>query len=267
MAISDRWLFLIFYPLCALATIHIGNDNSLSELLAIPSYYSDLLIAFGISYSSGFYVRFVSGRLSQIHKGQLKTAARLHFLYGVLPPLCFAIIIEIIYLQTLQISLRESSIFYLETPLILLFLLFSNLFYLVRDIYSFQEQKLVEMKSGNKKTKAYKTHLMVSRGATSRVIEVNDVSHIEFSDKVTYVVTVEGEKFVVNEALQSIYEELDPSRFYMLNRQMIVNKTTINGYVQMETRKLLVKLKVQSLENTFVSKARAGDFIRWLKSI
>lgn len=266
MPISDKWLFLIFYPLCAIATIHIGNDNSLVELLAIPSYYSDLIIAFGISYGSGLYIRFISNRISNISGIQIRAKAQYHFLYGVFPPLFLAIILEIAYLHSLKISLKESSIFYLEAPLIFLFLIFSNSFYLVKDAYAAQTQKLVELREASKKSKNHKTHLVISKGASNAIIETTDVYLVEFSNKVTYLVTRKGEKYVMQDTLQSIYDGLDPDHFYMLNRQIITNKNNVSGYEQTETRKLLVKLRVKGIEDTFVSKARSGEFIRWLKS-
>jgi hypothetical protein len=266
MPISDKWLFLIFYPLCAIATIHIGNDNSLLELLDIPSYYSDLIIAFGISYSSGLYIRFISNRIKNIHTVRTKSKVWLHFFYGVLPPLSFAIVLEVAYLRSLEISIQESSIFYLEAPLIFLFLIFSNSFYFFREIYAVQRQKLLELRSVSTKSKNYKTHIVVYKGVSSRVVETNDISLIEFSDKVTYLVTSNGEKYVMRDTLQSIYDGLDPHQFYMLNRQVITNKNNVIGYEQTETRKLRIKLRLESIEDTFVSKARAGEFIRWLKS-
>lgn len=265
MESSEKWLFLIFYPICAFATIHIGNDNTFLELLSIPSYYTDLCIAFALSFSIGFYIRFISNRLTRIYKDEIVTAIRLHFLYGILPPLVFAILMEILYLQSIEISIQESSIFYLETPLILLFLLFGNAFYVVRSVYTFQSAKLAELDSLNKKTKEHSDHINVSKGATNYIIKMQDIAHFEFSEKLTYLVTFNKEKYILNESLQSVYEKLNPAQFYILNRQVIANKTNIQGYEQLETRKLLINLKIESVEKTFVSKARAGEFIRWLK--
>ncbi|MEQ8242299.1 hypothetical protein, partial [Fulvivirga sp.] len=61
--INDRWIFIFIYPLFVIFVCHVGNDNSLSHLLTVPSYYTDLLLAVVCTYGAGFYWKILFARL------------------------------------------------------------------------------------------------------------------------------------------------------------------------------------------------------------
>ena len=57
--ISDSWMFFYVCPLLAILVVHIGNENSFAQLISIPSYYSDLVLAICCSYLLGLYVKYL----------------------------------------------------------------------------------------------------------------------------------------------------------------------------------------------------------------
>src|SRR5690606_9944119 len=125
---SDRWVFFLICPIIALLSVHIGNENPIQELVLIPSYYSDLLLAFVLTYGTTYYLKIVTRNFALKHNSRLKLA-----LYGVIIPVFVLIGIESIYLVfLLEITLEESSILYLELPLIFVFCLMIIMIFLLQ---------------------------------------------------------------------------------------------------------------------------------------
>lgn len=126
------YALFIYYTISALAVVHIGNDNTFSELFNIPSYYTDLILALSLSYLCGLYLHFFYKKLdaTHFHKKEVYSRLKKQFLMGIVLPLVLSIGIEILYLiYILDIPLSKSPIFYLELPLVFIFLFLANVAY------------------------------------------------------------------------------------------------------------------------------------------
>src|SRR5690606_6060433 len=133
--VDKKVTYLGFLVFVALGVVHIGNENSIGELLRIPSYYSDLLLALSCSIGLGFYIKKLNTWLYQKMDGNKELRKRVLFqsVFGIIVPSTVICGIEILYLYILHIKIGESSIFYLELPLILLLTLLINLIFMVLD--------------------------------------------------------------------------------------------------------------------------------------
>ena len=126
---KDRILWIAFYPLSAVSFLFFANDNPMAKLIRLPSFFTDLVFALLITFSTGLYVRQVILHLDKKHPWQenLKTRLWLQTLYGILAPLLVVMILEVLYLMAININFANFSILNLELPLaFLLLLLVSN---------------------------------------------------------------------------------------------------------------------------------------------
>ncbi|WP_338792265.1 LytTR family DNA-binding domain-containing protein [Bernardetia sp. MNP-M8] len=300
--ISTYWFF-IYYTLSALAVVHIGNDNTFSELLNNPSYYTDLIFSLVLSYLCGFYLYLFYKRLDATHfyKYEFSTRIKKQFLMGIFLPLILIISIEILYLiYLLEIPLHTSSVFYLELPLVFMFLLLANTAYFINFelknrsevLTKNLEKKLEKELENNLKIKVeqetkklteeltakvetdLKTKLeeqknkltayfVVNRGHEFIKIPVEEIAFFELSEKNMYLTTFESKRFHQKEKLQHFSSLLSPQNFYQLNRQIIANRKSIIGYETTTTRKLKINLSPKSLEEQFVAKANVSKFLEW----
>ena len=69
----------------------------------------------------------------------------------------------------------------------------------------------------------------------------------------------------MNFTLEELEQSLDPDQFYRANRQFLVNFKAVQEVQQYFARKLLLKLNVNTRDALVVSKAKAGDFLRWME--
>ena len=79
----------------------------------------------------------------------------------------------------------------------------------------------------------------------------------------TYILTLEGKRYMVNDKLDQLHQRLGDS-FYRVNRQYIINREGIGSVSQFFGRKLLIEPSFTFQDKLVVSKANASHFLNWL---
>ena len=263
--IADRWMFFFTYPFIAFLAVHIGNENSFSQLLRIPSYYSDLFLALCCSFALGLYTRrlcvWLEQKFSWIEEPKRRLMAQL--ILGVILPSGLILGMEAIYLSLLNVKLKESSIFYLELPIIIILCLLINLIYIVllKNYQTTELQKSLETRED------YKENFVVQAGKSFLSIPRDEVAYFKIQNKLTFLITKNGQSYIYDFPFKSIIDGLPPEEFFQLNRQVIAKRTNIKNSIQTETRRLKIELSPSMDEQVFVAKTKASDFINWFQSV
>ncbi|MFT4033258.1 MAG: LytTR family DNA-binding domain-containing protein [Siphonobacter sp.] len=110
----------------------------------------------------------------------------------------------------------------------------------------------------------YKDRFMVSIGTKIRSIETADIAYFFSEDKITFLVTQEGQKLPVEYSLDKLSQLTDPKRFFRLNRQFLVSFSAIHTVHTYSAGKLKVDLDPDLKQEVFVSGDRITDFKNWL---
>lgn len=112
------------------------------------------------------------------------------------------------------------------------------------------------------KSSAYKDRFMVTIGTRSISYEANDVAYFYVNDKITYLTSTEGLTAPLNHSLEWLEAHIDPSRFYRVNRQVIIAYGAIAQGVNQNGR---IKLEVTPAPrfDIFVSGDRITGFREW----
>lgn len=262
--LADRWMFILIYPLIAFLAVHIGNENSLRQLLQIPSYYSDLLLALCCSFGLGWYTRelcmWLEIKFSWTEDPKQRLIVQL--ILGVILPSSVILFIEAIYLSILNVKLEDSSIFYLELPIIIILCLMINLIYLVllKNRQTPEIQNVLEKEN-------YTENFVVQAGKGFLSISRDDVAYFRIQNKLTFLITEDGQSYLYDVPFKSIIDGLPPKEFFQRNRQVIAKRNNIKRSIQTETRRLKIELCPTMEEQVFVSKTKASDFINWFQNI
>ena len=84
-------------------------------------------------------------------------------------------------------------------------------------------------------------------------------------DKSNYLLTFDGERYIVDSTMDKIAEELDPERFFRINRSCILSLTSIDSAVVTGGR-YNVEIHPKSPDvSTLVTRSREDEFLRWLE--
>lgn len=265
--ISDKLLFIIVYPMFALFVVHIGNENSFKELLQIPSYYTDLLVALCCSFALGLYWQKLFGWMEREYPWDKEAGQRLikQIFLGVLLPSFVAIGIESIYLYLLDIKLANSSILYLELPVILMLCLVINLTYIVLHYNS--EVSGYRNALAGRNNGEHGQHFVVQSGRSFLNIPIDDVAYFKIQNKLNFLITQSGQSYLYDLPFKEISGKLPPKDFFQLNRQVIAKRGSILKSSPTDTRRLKIVLSPALDEPVYVAKTKASDFKAWFQQV
>jgi two-component system, LytTR family, response regulator LytT len=117
----------------------------------------------------------------------------------------------------------------------------------------------------NRNKEEYKERFAVMIGSRILSISVTEIAYFYFANRVTHLVKTDGQKFPYTESMDSLYHVLNPSHFFRVNRNYILQHHAIDKIENHAGRNILVTLKPLPAEGSIsVSKDRITEFKYWL---
>jgi DNA-binding LytR/AlgR family response regulator len=111
--------------------------------------------------------------------------------------------------------------------------------------------------------KQYKSRFLVKLGDRLITVSVDDIAYLHAEDKIVFLHTIAGQRYIVSETLDELERTLNPTEFFRLNRGYIAPLKSIDSIHSSFAGKLKVILKGLA-DEVIVSKEKAGEFKRWL---
>lgn len=110
----------------------------------------------------------------------------------------------------------------------------------------------------------YKSRFLVKFRTQLLPIAVEQISYFFSEDRITFLVTKEGKKHIINHSLDELETLVDPANFFRINRQMIVHIESIQAVHKYFKGRLKVELSPAPDAEAIVSSRRIADFQVWL---
>lgn len=117
------------------------------------------------------------------------------------------------------------------------------------------------------KDSSKKSRILVKKGIEFQSILLEEVVYFFTEQKITFLITKDGKKFLVDKNLKELEEDLDGHTFYRANRKFIININYIKSYKSYDKIKILVELTVPVSEDIIVSQESAIDFRKWISAL
>ena len=114
-------------------------------------------------------------------------------------------------------------------------------------------------------SKKYKEKSVVRCGDRIIPIQSNDIALFFSEDKANYLLTKNGERYLIESTIDSLESELDPSKFYRISRGCIVAFSAIKSVSRTSSGRLVVISQPASPVELTVSRGRVEGFIAWLE--
>ena len=93
---------------------------------------------------------------------------------------------------------------------------------------------------------------------------VNDAYYFTIEDRFYYAELGKG-RYLVSKTLNDLETELDPTQFFRIKRDYIVNRQAVLNYAYWENGKYIVRLNTADQFNIVVPRARMQEFREWLQ--
>lgn len=124
-------------------------------------------------------------------------------------------------------------------------------------------EKLMAALGQEKKT--YKEKSVVRCGDRIIPVHASEIAFFFSEDKANYLMTLAGEKYLIESTIDSLEEELDPKKFYRISRGCIISFQAIKSVSRNAAGRLVVVSSPEAPLELTVSRARADGFIEWLE--
>jgi DNA-binding LytR/AlgR family response regulator len=115
------------------------------------------------------------------------------------------------------------------------------------------------------KPAGYKSRFLVKSGQTMKYVPIEEIAYFYAEEKVVFLVTAANQKYIIDYTLDGLKPMLDPSAFFRINRQFLVNIPAIQTVKPYFKGRLLVYVKPASPMDVVVSSEKASAFRAWLE--
>lgn len=112
---------------------------------------------------------------------------------------------------------------------------------------------------------SFKERFSVKIGQQIKVIELDQVNCFFSENKATYLKTLDGRDYLLDQSLEVVEKSLDPKSFFRINRKYIIHIKSICDIHSYSNSRLKINLQHFQSDDLVVSRERVNDFKLWLE--
>lgn len=105
---------------------------------------------------------------------------------------------------------------------------------------------------------------LVRKGSEFISVRTAEAAYFFSEHKLVFLVTRDGKRHMLDKALADVETELEPARFFRVNRNFLVSIDAVARCSPLGKGRLLVQLQPPTGAEVTVSQERAAEFKRWL---
>lgn len=112
----------------------------------------------------------------------------------------------------------------------------------------------------------YRQKFMIRLNDKILPVSVNDIAYFLSEDKVTWMFTSDGSKYVLDQSLDILASQLDPSRFFRISRGCIIASSAVRSIIKLQGGRLRINAHPPYEPEIIVSRSRSDDFLQWMEN-
>ena len=113
--------------------------------------------------------------------------------------------------------------------------------------------------------KEYKERFIIKFNDRIVPLKTSEIAYVYSEEKNNYLITIDGQKYIIDSSLDVMSEELDPEKFFRISRSCIVSMTSITSILKQAGGRLRITAEPKSSFEMTVSRSRVDDFMAWLE--
>lgn len=123
--------------------------------------------------------------------------------------------------------------------------------------------KILKLMNEMNSTK-YKERLLIKRGQQLSYLKTEQTAYCYADGKLCYAVDFSNNKYLLECNLSDLEEQLQPNKFYRINRQLLVNIDAVAKVHTWLGGRLKLEINPSTTAETVVSRERVNGFKEWL---
>ena len=115
-------------------------------------------------------------------------------------------------------------------------------------------------------SRRYKQRYLLRYNDKIVMVETANIAYFYSEDGCTYLMTLTGDKYLMDISLDTISKELNPANFFRISRSCIVSEKSVGNVAKRLGNRIKLTLKPASDIDSFVSRSKTAYFLNWLES-
>ena len=111
---------------------------------------------------------------------------------------------------------------------------------------------------------AYKSKFLIRVGDQYKQVDSNDIGFFFAEGNTVYLVQKSGKKLIVDYSLDQVAPQLDPKKFFRINRQLLINNSCIRGIHKYFNSRLKLEIHPEYDTEVLVTRSRVNEFLSWM---
>jgi two-component system, LytTR family, response regulator LytT len=124
--------------------------------------------------------------------------------------------------------------------------------------------KLVSELKKQNAPREFRSRFLVKQGQKLIPIEVDEIAYFYSEDSISFFVSFERVKYILDYSLEEVEQMIDPNLFFRISRQVILGVKSIVQIHNHFNGKLKLDLKPTNEKEITVSRERVADFKSWM---
>lgn len=116
----------------------------------------------------------------------------------------------------------------------------------------------------NQQNKEYKSRFLTKVGQRIKAIPIDKIAYFYTYDKLTFIVTFEKQKIIIDNTLEEVDQMLDPKQFFRVNRKFLVHFDAVSDIHPYFKGRVKLTLQPEIDEDIVVSSEKTPLFKMWL---
>ncbi|MEO0472916.1 MAG: LytTR family DNA-binding domain-containing protein, partial [Bacteroidota bacterium] len=111
----------------------------------------------------------------------------------------------------------------------------------------------------------YLKRILIRMKESLKAVPVSEIAYFFIESRITFLCTHEGKRYPIDQNLDQLEVELDPTEFFRINRQFIIKADGIQKMYTHTKSRLKLMLKPAIDKEVVVSSERSAAFKEWLR--
>lgn len=127
------------------------------------------------------------------------------------------------------------------------------------------ESLLKAIGGGQETRKEYKERYLIRFNDRIIPLSTDSIAYIYSEEKNNWLVTFDGQKYIIDSSLDIVSEELNPTKFFRISRGCIISMKAITSIIKQPGGRLRIIPDPPVTFEMTVSRSRVDDFLAWLE--
>jgi two-component system, LytTR family, response regulator LytT len=126
-------------------------------------------------------------------------------------------------------------------------------------------QSISLLKQAFSQKENFKTSILVHYKDSFIPISIAKIAFFAVENEILYIQTFDNQRYPVFKSMAEIESSVDPSIFFRINRQVLLNKGAIKLVQPYFNRKVIIKTDLSIKEKLIVSRLKVSEFKNWIE--